>query len=266
MALSLGSDPEVGLKTTSGKIVTSIGRIGGTKNRPRQTMHGAIQEDGVSAEVNPIPAGSLSEFLENTQLVMEDLEDILRPLDLEVDISASKLFPQELLDSDQANIAGCEKDFNAWKKSVNPNVNLENTNLRAFGGHLHIGFDEAEHNILSRLEFVKALDMELAVPFVIFDDDRRRRSLYGKAGAHRPKFLKKDGYDGVEYRVLSNFWLTNIKYQRFIYDKVSSVNNDLATFAKKANENQEEIVYIINEGTSQHAIDFCHTYGVSYGL
>ena len=262
--LTVGSDPEIFLKTYAGDLVTSIGRLGGTKSRPRLTQHGAIQEDGVAAELNPVPSSSLSEFLLNHRLVLNDLQDILTPLELEVEIVPSAYFKDSLLDSYQARVAGCEKDYNAWKKSENPVVNLEDTNVRACGGHLHIGYDRAEKDILSRLEFVKALDFELGVPSVILDSCPNRRELYGKAGAHRPKFAKKDGYNGVEYRVLSNFWLKSDDLMEFVYSKIEKVHNNLDFIAKKASLLEDEIVSIINTGDQVAALAFCKKYEVSY--
>jgi len=67
---------------------------------------------------------------------------------------------------------------------------------------------------------IKALDAYLGLPSVLFEKDGMRRTLYGKAGAYRPTPY------GVEYRVLSNFWLTEEKYMRWVYQQVVSVTEN----------------------------------------
>src|SRR3546814_1862742 len=54
-------------------------------------------------------------------------------------------------------------------------------------------------------DLVKQLDWYLGLWSLGKDKDKVRRSLYGKAGACRIKPY------GVEYRVLSNFWIKNKK-------------------------------------------------------
>ena len=49
--------------------------------------------------------------------------------------------------------------------------------------HIHIGYDN--NNIDASLRLVKYLDLYLGVPSVLKDKDKRRRSLYGKAGCFR---------------------------------------------------------------------------------
>lgn len=264
--LTVGSDPEIILRDSNGELASAEGLLGGSKSQPRITNNGAIQEDGIAAELNPLPATSLLSFISNHKLVLGDLKEILEPLDLHVDISPSATFTDSLLDSFQARESGCERDFNAWKVSVNPIVSLEDTNLRAFGGHLHIGFERAKTDKMSRLAFVKALDMELAVPFTLYDDDKERRTLYGKAGAHRPKFLNKDGYDGVEYRVLSNFWLNSESMMSFVYSKIEYVSNNIDFLSGKADSLKDEIISIINTVDKTRAKAFCKDNGVSYAL
>lgn len=261
---TIGSDPEVFLRDKEGNLVSSIGLLGGTKKKPVATPHGFIQEDNVTAEFNSRPASSLDEFIENHRLIIQDLNDILVPLDLSVDISGSALFSDELLSHPKARIAGCEPDYNAWTRGRNIPTSYEDTNMRAAGGHLHIGFERAATDPVSRLAFTKALDLELGLPSVILDPDYARREMYGKAGSHRPKFLTKDGFDGIEYRVLSNFWLKSEGLLRFVYKKVQKVESELDYLSELADSISDELVNVINHGNSEDAIILCNSMGVEY--
>lgn len=262
--LSVGSDPEFMLRDSSNNLIPSFGLLGGTKANPIATAHGAIQEDNVTAEVNSMPAGSLSEFIDNHRLIIQDLKDILDPLNLHIDITASATFPDKLLSHPLARVAGCEPDFDAWSLTQNIPASYLHTNLRAAGGHLHIGFKEAKVSPRSRLDFVKALDLELGVPSVILDPDEVRRTLYGSAGSHRPKFKRIDGFDGIEYRVLSNFWTSSEELLRFVYSKIEYVNDNLYSLSAKAESLKDEIIYLVNQGNSHEATIFCKKNGVAY--
>jgi hypothetical protein len=62
---------------------------------------------------------------------------------------------------------------------------------------------------------IRMLDLFLGIPSVFIDKDRTsvaRRKLYGKAG----RFRKPP--HGVEYRSLSNFWLSSPKLVELVYD------------------------------------------------
>lgn len=265
MKLSVGSDPEIFLKDKQGNPITAIGLIGGTKSRPRKTKHGSVQEDGCAAEFNSLPAYSLEEFIRNHNLILGDLTDILKPLDLELDLySPSVNFRMDQLNSEQAQTSGCLPDYNAWMVAENPIVDLYEKTLRVAGGHLHIGFDC--NGMADMMSFTKVLDMHLGVPSVILDNDKERRELYGKAGAHRPKFKKKDGFDGIEYRTLSNFWLRSDQLMSWVYNQVEHVNSNWKELTEVADDNGEEIQHIINTGDSEGALSFCDHHEISYGL
>ncbi|MCP5414406.1 MAG: hypothetical protein H6961_07335 [Chromatiaceae bacterium] len=207
---TLGSDAEVPLVDNTGRYRSAIGLIGGSKTHPRKTEHGYVQEDNVLAEFNVNPARTEAEFIENTLLILSDLHQIIKPLDLGINIKASALFEPDQLNHELAMLAGCDPDYNAWELCENNPPSLDGTNLRSCGGHLHIGFDRAKGDMMARPHLVRILDLVAGVPSIIIDKDKDRRKLYGKAGAHRPKMLEMgDPYDGVEYRTLSNFWLTS---------------------------------------------------------
>jgi len=241
--LTLGSDPEFFLVNSEGKPISSIRKLRGTKRRPRKTEHGFIQEDNVLAEVNTNIATTREEFINNHLLVIKDLEDIIKPLDLSVDISASQIFDDDQLNSSAAWIAGCDEDLNAWTRSPNDKPEF-NSNLRTAGGHIHIGYDNAE--LYTSLDFCKALDANLGLKSVLLDNDILRRSLYGKAGACRLKNEVEHGYNGFEYRVLSNFWCKSVELLGMVYDSIVETYNNLEEKASLANNYAEDIQKAIN--------------------
>jgi hypothetical protein len=97
--------------------------------------------------------------------------------------------------------------------------------FRTGAGHIHIGWTDDQpctndhFNDCKRL--ARQLDYYLGLPSMFWDNDTKRRLLYGKAGAFRPKHY------GMEYRVLSNLWLNSEKLQRFIFKNSVKAFNDL---------------------------------------
>jgi hypothetical protein len=97
---------------------------------------------------------------------------------------------------------GCAPSFNVYgdrgKRVADPRELLK----RFAGGHLHYGLSQVSKQGIDRI--VRALDTILGVAGVSLAaeiDDPIRREYYGRAGEYRlPKH-------GLEYRVLSNFWL-----------------------------------------------------------
>lgn len=203
----LGADPELFMVDAAGALVSSIGRIGGTKENPKPLPIGegfAVQEDNVAVEYNIPPGMSRLEFRSNISKAMSYLSDTISQSNLKFSTKASASWPPGQLRSPQARTFGCDPDFNAWAKgAVNPKPRAADKNLRSCGGHLHIGtmdkirFESPEH----LWKFIKMMDLFLAVPATLMDTDETRKELYGKAGAFRYKPY------GAEYRTLSNFWV-----------------------------------------------------------
>jgi hypothetical protein len=213
-----GADPELMLVSPQGELTSAIPLIAGTKTNPLPVPGGALQRDNVMAEFNVNPADSLEEFVDNMRQVLGELARMVAPNQLT--IRASAQYPEAELDNDEARVFGCDPDFNSWSMSRN---NFDSTlalaPLRSAGGHWHVGYKEETREMLEdpygKAEVVKMLDIFQGVPSILLDSDQTaplRRSLYGRAGAHRPKPY------GVEYRALGNFWvqsptLVDLMYQ-----------------------------------------------------
>lgn len=261
--LVIGSDPECFLRDSRGRLVSSIGVIPGTKDFPTPTKHGSIQPDNITAEFNSLPAYSLEEFIRNHQLIIQDLEDVIKPLDLHLDFVGSVLASKKILSDPAARQAGCSVDYDAWRVCENDPANYNFTSLRAAGGHLHISYDQAVGSPENRIKMVRGLDLVLGVHSVLLDPDNRRCKLYGKAGSFRPKD-KADGdpYDGVEYRTLSNFWLKSVDLMTLVYNGVKKVYDNLEEISQIANNNEDRIVYCINNKDKKLAYDLLNLVGV----
>jgi hypothetical protein len=130
---------------------------------------------------------------------------------LKVQIDASAEMPVEQLADPRAHVFGCEPDFNVWTLKPNPRPRATNPNLRSAGGHVHVAFKGSN---VDKVILGRKLDMFLGLWSVINDTDTARKELYGKAGAVRFKPY------GLEYRVLSNFWLKSDSNMATVWDMV----------------------------------------------
>lgn len=249
MNIKIGADPEVFIKNNFGNISAHT-MLPGTKEEPFIVPNGAIQVDGVAAEFNIDPASTEDEFLFNIKHVLSILRDML-PEGNEINISPSEVFDLSGLPEGVTNL-GCSPDFNAYTLRQNKQPDGKSTSMRTAAGHLHIGWGigmdvKSQRHFNTCANVAKQLDAYIGLPSILFDDDNKRRELYGKAGAFRPKPY------GLEYRTLSNKWLTSDKLIRFVYTNTLSAIKTLMSGKSIAADTLE---YIINSGDKHEARKF----------
>lgn len=245
-----GADPELFLKNNEGKAISSIGLIGGTKEYPRPIGDGyAVQEDNVAVEFNIPPAFSKQEFVASIHHVLGYLRNEAAGMGLSLNISPTAEFSPDQLLHPQALELGCEPDYNAWTKQVNPRP-VAPVSLRSSGGHLHLGWNNPQGDEL--LSLIKAHDLFCGASSILYDKNTQRRSIYGKAGAFRPKPY------GGEYRTLSNFWIASEELTAWVYEQsekaVAFVNNgfsileeDVASLLHCINNSDIHSFHFLNE-------------------
>ena len=210
MTITIGADPELFLIDVNGKYISSVGRMGGSKEKPFSIGQGcAIQEDNVAVEFNIAPAGSAEAFIASCTYALEFLTKKAADQKLALSVVASTIFPEDQLQDKETRAFGCNPDFNAWTGEENESPRADDPNLRSCGGHIHIGFEN-----IDKTQVARWCDVKLGLYSVLEDTlegTARRRELYGRAGAFRPKPY------GIEYRVLSPYWLADEKIMRMVY-------------------------------------------------
>lgn len=215
-----GADPECFIFDSTGKAVAPT-MIPGTKQKPFKVDGGAIQRDGMAAEFNVTPANTFVTWNKNFEKVIAALEARL-PAGHTLRFIPSVDFTPEVFNDapDDYKELGCSPDWNAWEQDINPPPFCEDRPfLRTASGHIHIGWgkdyslDDALHQ-QNCFDFVKQLDWYLAGWSLEMDPDTTRRNLYGKAGACRLKPY------GVEYRVLSNFWVSSKETRLAVWNRL----------------------------------------------
>ena len=204
---TIGCDPEFFLKK-EGKLISAIPFLTGTKWEPTPLTKGNIQKDNVAVEVATRPASSIEEFIDNIKTTLSEATKML-PEGSEIVAVPSASFSEDQLKDPEALAFGCEPDYCAWDVAENPRPKCSDVTFRSCGAHIHVGTTGEDENafLLSfegKLNTVKAMDCFHGIISTVLDSSKEaldRRKLYGKPGAHRPKDY------GVEYRVLSNYWL-----------------------------------------------------------
>jgi hypothetical protein len=215
LQVTVGADPEFFLERGEGEFHSAIDRIGGIKSAPRPMSREGffVQEDNVAVEFNIPPAKTVEEFVESIHWAVTELTREVSVFSVKPSFKASAIFPPTELRDPRAQIFGCDPDFNAWKLGeVNPKPKAKNARLRSAGGHIHVGYPQPSEKI-NRFTLVKLMDLYLGIPSVLMDPDNERRELYGKAGAFRPQDY------GLEYRVLSSFWLQSKAHTKWAYEQ-----------------------------------------------
>jgi len=216
--LLIGADPEFFVKK-DGKFISAYGLIEGTKKSPQKVLGGAVQVDGMALEININPAETFEEFEGNYQSVMRHLRAMVSP-EYEFSLVPVADFDPNYIKQqpEEARALGCDPDFNAYTGEAN-NPPDAAKNFRTASGHFHLGWTEDED--IKNPEHIEAcqmmtiqLDAGIGLKGLVYDPDPRRRELYGKAGAYRPKPY------GVEYRVLSNFWLDSVAIRQELFKDI----------------------------------------------
>lgn len=252
---TIGADVEVFGKVPNGNFIALCGKIGGTKEQPLQVKElpkgYMVQEDNVALEYNIPVCENSAGFVTAIRTMREYCKVKMKSLTLELSPEASVSFPVEELNSLQAQTFGCEPDFSAWTKTENPRPECEDRTLRTCGGHIHYGTD------VDMLSGIRLLDLFLGVPSVLVDNSeasKKRRKLYGKAGAMRPKPY------GFEYRVLSNFWMFDDYLVDWIYHNSSvALDSEPSILTKGLSKKVQEC---INSGKESLAEEIVKDVGI----
>lgn len=265
---TIGTDPEFFMqRQEDGKLISAVPYIDGTKEKPEPLENGGnVQFDNVAIEFATDPAESGEDLVEK---IRNAFTDIMKKLpeghDLVVEPSAN--FDPDQLETEEAQQFGCDPDFCAWGIKVNDAPFCSDLSLRTCGGHIHVGKKKDDGNDflrdpMGKIAVVRMMDVVHGIISVILDRSEKavtRRKLYGKAGCHRPVALESGGlYDGVEYRVLSNFWFKSpdlVMLMDSLTQDVLKVIRELDHEGFIAEIGEELIQNVINEGLIEVAQD-----------
>ena len=206
----IGCDPEFFFTSAeTNTLVSAIPYITGTKEEPAPLPKGGnIQRDNVAVEFGVPPAESGQDFVRH---IGDALVDMLEAIPAHLNITAlqSAHFPKGELEHPEAKRFGCDPDFCAWELKMTEKPACATTStFRSCGGHIHVGHVENSGNDFllndwGKVWTIRMMDTFHGVISTVLDSDKaaiERRTLYGKAGCHRPTDY------GVEYRTLSNYW------------------------------------------------------------
>lgn len=205
----IGYDVEYAVKSGSHYVPAGVLPISGRKGSPEPLKFGGVEIDCCAVEITPPPANDEDSFVNNLMSLLSEVRS--RYSQVELTTISSVHFPKVVLDNTPfANEMGCQPDYDAWHGVENFRP-IAKRGLRTFGGHVHIEG--------GTVETIKSCDLVMGTWSVLVDKDTKRRALYGKAGAYRPKPY------GVEYRVLSNFWCDSESLIREVYQRTRAAQN-----------------------------------------
>jgi len=267
---SIGTDPEFFLaKKEDGRLISAIPHISGTKEEPAMLPNGGnIQRDNVAVEFATDPATDRDDFVGKIQ---QTFRDVLTQIPKGHSLAAlpSARFDPKELDHPEAKRFGCDPDYDAWKMQENEAPCIQDKCFRSCGAHIHVGHVDGSGNEFlldfpGKVAMVKVMDCLHGILSTILDNSEEaisRRKLYGKAGSHRPKEY------GVEYRVLSNYWLKSPVTVMLIH----SLTKDALKIVRdgKADElvaavGENQIQNVINNGLVDDATKILEKYIMSH--
>lgn len=262
MQITFGADPEFLLTDAKGNLVSAVGILqGDSENRVFIKDH-SFYHDNVLAECGIRPAKGKEAAIESFRECLKLYAEMVKPYRLVARASAD--YPDDQLQTEAARTAGCNREFCGYLLDFLPkrDIEIQTSNFRSAGGHVHVGVTDPEALSLFLSEDTahyvpKMFDVFLGIPSVFMDHDptsKARRVLYGSAGSHR-----RTKY-GCEYRSLSNFWLSSPKLVGLVYDLTEFVANFVAE--KRYQEFWSEDAEAVANYDAPEDCYFCHGYDV----
>jgi hypothetical protein len=222
MNFTFGTDPEFILIDKKGNPKSAIDVIRyGKKNRLEKEGNFFFY-DNVLAECTVKPAHSKEEAIENISKSLKILAELIGE-NYKISTICSANFPEIEMNHPAAKEAGCDEEYCAYKMQVvsskkNKKI-FKQSNFRTAGGHIHLG-TELGKSYETCIMLIRMLDLFLGVASFFMDGKKsscKRRKLYGQAGRYRQPTY------GIEYRTLSNFWLSSPFLVELVYDICSLV-------------------------------------------
>ena len=220
MNFTFGSDPEFMLTSREYCLKSAIGIL--PKRINAKCLKGNyFYYDNVLAEIAIKPSSNKEETILNTKIALEKLAQMIKPIKFE--ICSAENYPLKELNHQDARIAGCNPEWDVYTLQciLPPEEIISKTSFRTAGGHIHLGSKILKDSI-NIFAAVRMMDLFIAVPSLFIDPDnssKRRRKIYGHAGSHRITDY------GLEYRALSNFWLSSPEFVGLMYDLCEFVLN-----------------------------------------
>lgn len=227
--LKVGADPELFCFDTNKKsFISAHTFFPGTKDTPFPVEDGALQLDGLAAELNINPVNNSKDFVKVLTSVMNTARKYL-PEGVQLVATPSVIFDNEYYASipDTNKQMGCTPDYNAWLYGGQNDIpDVLVPSLRAAGGHIHLGpegFSDLPEDVqyMRQVTLVKQLDCIVGLQCMLWDPPNERKNIYGKAGAYRPKPY------GVEYRTPSNYWLSSEEKMRQVFELTQKAHEDV---------------------------------------
>lgn len=261
--ITIGTDAEMFLRNKEvNEIISAEGYVKGSKHRPfrfdKENKWFSLQLDNVLAEITVPPAKTVNEFAKGIAKAVDYLKSTL-PNNIEPVFLASACLNEKYLMTPQAQLFGCDPDFNAYTGYMNQKPFCEDRTLRSAGLHWHLGYQgvlvKFKNDVYNytvdeqRAGIVQYLDLHMSVPLVIMEPDSDRKKLYGKPGAFRPKPY------GLEYRTTSGWLLSDKKLLKWGFKTVKNAFNSFVREGNLAPSLAKHVEEVINTNNKSAAED-----------
>lgn len=194
-SVTFGSDPELFFEK-DGKIVPSTSVVPDGDHQ--------VAQDGFQGELHPDNNSCREVSGNNIAYALEQAKEYANRIGAKLSLAVGVVISDDVWKSVPLSLKrfGCNPTENVHERRFKRVTGLREK-FRAGGGHIHIG-DLSYEEKKNLPTLVTLMDIIAGNTCVLIDRDEaniKRRENYGRAGEYRAKPY------GVEYRVLSNFWL-----------------------------------------------------------
>lgn len=222
----LGADPELFVEDGDGKLLPAF-KFLGSKSNPTigpsfveaygmDVGRRNIYWDGFQCEFDVYPEGCLSHVIDSIRAGLLGTQIAAREVCPKAKLSIQSVYPiaQQILEEEDEKFVqfGCNPSLNVYGLS-GKREDGRLVPFRAAGGHIHLGIGHKDPEVVTRI--IKGLDAIVGVMcvslFASFDSPVRRE-YYGLPGEYR-----KPAH-GLEYRTLSNGWLSHPTITNMTFD------------------------------------------------